>query len=497
MELYEKTAAELSRLLQAGEVSSVEVVRSFMDRIKKMEPYLKAFVTHTPGLALKTAAEVDEKRRRGESLHPLAGVPIAVKDNICTEGLRTTCASRILENYVPPYDATVYRKIKEVGMPVFGKTNMDEFAMGSSTEHSAFYPTRNPWDPERVPGGSSGGSAVAVAAAMVPLALGSDTGGSIRLPASMCGLTGLRPTFGRVSRYGLVAFASSLDQVGPLSVSAQDNALLLNLIAGSDPADSTSLPDPVPDYAERLSVDPSGLRVGLIEQNVEDGFDSEVIAAVKKAAFLLERRGAEVGVVSLPRTGYGLEAYYLIAPSEASSNLGRYDGVRHGICLEDETVESMFNRTRGGGFGAEVKRRIMIGTYALSAGYYDAYYLQAMKVRTLIRRDYETAFKKFDLLIGASSPTTAFKIGEKTDDPLQMYLSDICNITDSLAGVPSISVPSGLHSNGLPMGLQLTAPPLGESLLLKVAYFLEQEGEGPFPRPGSFTSEGGSLSDEA
>ncbi len=497
MELYDKTAAELSRLLQAGEVSSIEVVRSFLDRIKNMEPHLKAFITHTPGLALQTAAEVDKKRHRGESLHPLAGVPIAVKDNICSEGLLTTCASRILENYVPPYDATVYRKIKEAGMPVLGKTNMDEFAMGSSTEHSVFYPSRNPWDPQRVPGGSSGGSAVAVAAAMAPLALGSDTGGSIRLPASMCGLTGLRPTFGRVSRCGLVAFASSLDQIGPLSVSALDNALLLSLIAGADPGDSTSLPDPVPGYADSLAVDPSGLRVGLIEQNLADGFDREVTAAVRKAVSLLERRGAEVGTVSLPRTGYGLEAYYLIAPSEASSNLGRYDGVRHGISFEGETVESMFSRTRGEGFGPEVKRRIMIGTYALSAGYYDAYYLQAMKVRTLIRRDYEAAFKDFDLLIGASSPTPAFKLGEKTDDPLQMYLSDICNITDSLAGVPSLSVPSGLHSSGLPMGLQLTAPPLGEELLLKVAYCLEQECGDSFPRPASERAEGGNFSDEA
>lgn len=480
MELYEHSASDLSRMMRAKEVSAVEVVRSFLSRIEQVEPLLKAFITRTPDMALDRAAEVDKKRMRGEELHPLAGVPVAVKDNISTAGLRTTCASRILEQYIPPYDATVMRAINNAGMPVLGKTNMDEFAMGSSTENSAFYPTRNPWDLTRVPGGSSGGSAVAVSAGMAPLALGSDTGGSIRQPASLCGITGLRPTYGRVSRYGLIAFASSLDQIGPLTTCALDSALLINLIAGYDPLDSTSLPEDKPDYNLVLEPEIASLRVGLLKETLSGGFDPEVKAAVVKAASLLEKHGAEVGEVSLPRTDYGLGAYYLIAPSEASSNLGRYDGVRYGYCAPGETVEAMFSRTRGDGFGSEVKRRIMIGTYALSAGYYDAYYLQAMKVRTLIRRDYEKVFKKFDLLIGATTPTPAFKIGEKITDPLQMYLSDVCNINDSLAGVPSLSIPSGIHSSGLPMGMQLTAPPLQEIALLKTARFFE-ENRVPIP----------------
>ncbi len=492
MKLYEHTAAELSRLLQAKEVSSVDVVHSFLERIGLFDPHLKAFITPTPLMALDTAAEVDNRRMRKEKMHPLAGVPVAVKDNISTRDLRTTCASRVLENYVPPYDATVIGNLRNAGMPLLGKTNMDEFAMGSSTENSAFFPTRNPWDLSRVPGGSSGGSAVAVSTAMAPLALGSDTGGSIRQPASFCGVTGLRPTYGRVSRYGLIAFASSLDQIGTLTLTALDCAFLMNLIAGYDPLDSTSLPQDEPDYTDCTDPEVKGLRVGVIKQNVSAGFDREVTDAVLKAASLLEKNRAEVTEVSLPLTDYGLGAYYLIAPSEASSNLGRYDGVRYGYSAEGSSVEAMFSRTRGEGFGSEVKRRIMIGTYALSAGYYDAYYLQAMKVRTLIRHDYEAVFKNFDLLIGASSPTPAFKIGEKTADPLQMYLSDVCNITDSLAGVPSLSVPAGIHSSGLPMGMQLTASPLREKLLLKVASFFEQERDPLSLRPQLELSEGGS-----
>lgn len=476
MRLYEMTAAELGRRLRSREISSVEVVRSFLDRIDAVDPCLRAFITRTPDLALNAAAEIDRRRLRGEKLHLLAGVPIAIKDNISTLDLRTTCASRILENYIPPFDAAVVSAIKKAGMPILGKTNLDEFAMGSSTENSAFFCTRNPWDPDRVPGGSSGGSAVAVATGMAPLALGSDTGGSIRQPASLCGVTGLRPTYGRVSRYGLVAFASSLDQIGTVSTSALDGALLMNLIAGYDSRDSTSLPDRVPDYSSDLDSEPEKLRVGLIRYGNVDGFDPEVTEAVKKAASLLEEHGAAVGEVSLPLTDYGLSAYYLIAPSEASSNLGRYDGVRYGFRAEGDSIEAMFSRTRGEGFGAEVKRRIMIGTYALSAGYYDAYYLKAMKVRTLIRRDYEKAFEEFDLLLGAASPTPAFKLGEKTADPLQMYLSDVCNITDSLAGVPSLAVPGGLHSSGLPLGLQLTARPMQEKLLLKTGRFFEEQG---------------------
>lgn len=491
MKLYEHSAAGLSQLLKNKEVSSVDAVQSFMDRIERLDPHLKAFITHTPVMALDTATEIDNRRMNGEELQPLAGVPIAVKDNICTEGLHTTCASRMLENYVPPYDATVVGALRKAGLPILGKTNLDEFAMGSSTENSAFFPTRNPWDFSRVPGGSSGGSAAAVSSGMAPLALGSDTGGSIRQPASLCGVTGLRPTYGRVSRYGLIAFASSLDQIGPLTHGALDSALLMDLISGYDPLDSTSLPGKDPNFKASLDPDVKNLRIGVIRQDVTEGFDPEVTGAVHKIAAVLENNGAMVEEVSLPMTNYGLEAYYLIAPSEASSNLGRYDGVRYGYCAGGENIEEMFSRTRGEGFGPEVKRRIMIGTYALSAGYYDAYYLQAMKVRTMIRRDYEAVFKNFDLLMGPSSPTPAFKIGEKTDDPVQMYLSDVCNITDSLAGVPSLAVPSGFHSGGLPMGLQLTASPLQERLLLKVARFLELNYEGQQKRPDLKFFEGG------
>lgn len=481
MNLYELSAAELSTLLQSKEVGAVEVAQSFIGRIETVDPLLNAFISHTPELALETARAVDKERFRSADLHPLAGVPVAVKDNMCTEGLRTSCASRILENFIPPYDATVVLRLKQIGMPLLGKTNMDEFAMGSSTENSAFFTTRNPWDPSRVPGGSSGGSAVAVAAGMAPLALGSDTGGSIRQPASFCGLVGLRPTYGRVSRYGLIAFASSLDQIGPFALTARDGAMLLSAIAGYDPLDSTSLSEDVPDYTAGFENDIRKLRVGVINQGYKDAFDPEINAAVLKMVTLLKENGAEVDEVILPRSDYGLAAYYLIAPSEASSNLGRYDGVRYGHNAGGGNIEEMFSKTRGEGFGAEVKRRIMIGTYALSAGYYDAYYLQAMKIRTLIRRDYETAFERFDLLIGATTPTAAFKIGEKTDDPLQMYLSDICNITDALAGVPSISLPCGLHSSGLPLGVQLTASPLREGLLFSTANYLEQRRD-PLPR---------------
>lgn len=493
MKLYEKTADELSRLLKNKEVSAIEVVGDFLDRIEEVEPYLKAFITHTPALALETAREVDNRRVKGEVLHPLAGVPVAVKDNMCTENIRTTCGSKMLENYIPPYSASVVAALQNAGMPLLGKTNMDEFAMGSSTENSAFFITRNPWNTDRVPGGSSGGSAAAISAGMAPLALGSDTGGSVRQPASFCGVLGLRPTYGRVSRYGLIAFASSLDQIGPFALTARDCALLLSVISGHDPLDSTSLPKDVPAYAEELELNPGSLRVGVIRENVSDHFDAEIKEAVYKMVGKMEKDGAMVEEFSLPLTDYGLGAYYLIAPSEASSNLGRYDGVRYGYNAGGDDIESMFSKTRGVGFGAEVKRRIMIGTYALSAGYYDAYYLKAMKVRTMIRRDYEAAFKKYDLLVGATSPTTAFGIGEKTDDPLQMYLSDICNITDALAGVPSLSIPSGIHSNGLPIGMQLTASPFSENLLLKVASYFEKAGASLTERPLVEFPEGGII----
>jgi aspartyl-tRNA(Asn)/glutamyl-tRNA(Gln) amidotransferase subunit A len=483
LELFEMTALDLSRLLQKAEVSAAEVVSSFLCRIEAVEPSVRAFVTLTPDSALQDARKVDRQRMKGEALHPLAGVPVAIKDCICTEGLRTTCSSKILANYIPPYDATVIAKIRRAGLPILGKTNMDEFAMGSSTENSAFFPTRNPWDLTRVPGGSSGGSAAAVAAGMAPLALGSDTGGSVRQPAALCGLTGLRPTYGRISRFGLIAFASSLDQIGLLSLTAADGAIFLNLIAGYDPADSTSLPEDLPDYTATLKQGLAGLRVGVIRENIGAGFDPEINDAVARCVELLKGQGAEAGEVSLPHSGYALPAYYLISPSEASSNLGRYDGVRYGCRAAGESVGEMFSRTRGEGFGAEVKRRIMIGAYALSAGYYDAFYLQAMKVRTLIRRDFEEAFTEYDLLVGATTPSPAFKIGEKTEDPLQMYLSDVCTLSEALAGVPSLSAPCGLNSGGLPMGIQITAPPLKEELLFRPAYALEQARKVPFGRP--------------
>ncbi|MDY6826122.1 MAG: Asp-tRNA(Asn)/Glu-tRNA(Gln) amidotransferase subunit GatA [Bacillota bacterium] len=491
MKLYQKTAAELSRLLQNKEITAVEVLNSFMERVDEVDPQLKVFITCTFDSALETAAAVDHRRMENEKLHPLAGVPVAIKDNFCTEGIKTTCASKILESYIPPYDAAVVEKIKSIGMPILGKTNMDEFAMGSSTENSAFFVTRNPWDLECVPGGSSGGSAAAVAAGMVPFALGSDTGGSIRQPAALCGITGLRPTYGRVSRYGLIAFASSLDQIGPLALNALDCSLLLEAIAGYDQRDSTSLHREVPQYSAAVDRELEGVKIGLIKENISANFDPEIKDAVLKMAALFEENGASVTEVSLPHTDYGLSAYYLIAPSEAASNLGRYDGVRYGFSANGDNIFSLFSRTRGQGFGTEVKRRIMIGTYALSAGYYDAYYLQAMKVRTLIRRDYEKAFQNFDIIVGATTPTPAFKLGEKADDPLQMYLSDVCNITDALAGVPSLSIPTGLHSKGLPMGMQLTAAPLNEGLLFQAAAVLEKcNDSSPVGRPSILPVEG-------
>lgn len=483
MELYEVGAAGLSSMFRSGEVSSVEIVESFLHRIEQVDPHLRAFITRTPDMALATAAEVDSRRKRGVELHPLAGIPVAVKDNISTAGVLTTCASRILSNYKPPFNATVIEALEKAGMPILGKTNLDEFAMGSSTENSAFFPTCNPWDLTRVPGGSSGGSAAAVSSLMAPLALGSDTGGSIRQPASFCGVTGLRPTYGRVSRYGLVAFASSLDQVGVLGRSALDCAMLMNLIAGYDPLDSTSLPEPVGDYTKSLEPEVKNLKIGILNPAKSDGFEVEITAAVANLAMLMEEAGADVEEVSISLTDYGLSAYYLIAPSEASSNLGRYDGVRYGCPAGGNNIEELFSRTRARGFGAEVKRRIMIGTYALSAGYYDAYYLKAMQVRTLIRREYDKLFSSFDILLGPSSPTCAFKIGEKTGDPLKMYLSDVCNINESLAGVPSLALPCGVNSEGLPLGIQLSAAPLREDLLFKVAHFFEKRLDHMRPGP--------------
>ena len=480
MKLFEMTALDLSRLLQKKEVSAVEVTQSFIERAKEVEPQVQAYITRTPETALAEAGAVDEKRGRGEALHPLAGVPLAVKDNFCSCGVRTTCASRFLEEYIPPEDAAVVNRARAAGMPLLGKTNLDEFAMGSSTENSAFFPTRNPWDFSRVPGGSSGGSAAAVSSGTAPLALGSDTGGSVRQPAAFCGLVGLRPTYGRVSRAGLIALASSLDQAGLLTLTAADAALLLELIAGADPADPTTSDEPVAGYLPALQAGVKGLRVGLLAENMPAHFGAEIIAAVHKAAKSLEENGAMVEEVSLPHTGHSLEAYHLICAAEAASNLGRFDGVRYGRSAAGENVTEMYSRSRGEGFGPEVKRRILLGTHILREGQYEPYYVQAMRVRTLIRRDYESAFERFDLLLGAVTPTTAFKLGEKVDDPVAMYHADICILPGPLAGVPAISVPYGLDTGGLPIGVQLTAAPFREETLFRAAHLLEQD-RGPEP----------------
>jgi aspartyl-tRNA(Asn)/glutamyl-tRNA(Gln) amidotransferase subunit A len=431
----------------------------------------------TPEVARERAAAVDVHSTTGAPQSPVAGIPIALKDVLTTNGIRTTCGSKILEEYVPPYDCTAWTRLSGAGAVLVGKTNCDEFAMGSSNENSAYGPVHNPWDLDAVPGGSSGGSAAAVAAGEVIWALGTDTGGSVRQPASLCGVVGLKPTYGLVSRYGLIAFASSLDTVGTFTRSVRDAAVLLGVMAGKDPRDATSLDAEIPDYLQGLDRDVRGLRVGVIDGTFGEGVEPGVRDAMRTAVDRLASLGAEVGDVSLPHADYALSAYYLIAPSEASSNLARYDGVRYGIRAEGDHTDSiaMMSATRGQGFGPEVKRRIMLGTYALSAGYYDAYYGQAQKVRTLIIRDYEAAFAGFDVLVSPTSPTTAFRIGERSEDPMAMYLSDVFTIPANLAGVPAISVPCGLDSAGLPVGVQLTAPILGEPVLFRAAHALEAE----------------------
>ena len=475
------SAAALADRLQAGEVSSVEATRAHLDRIAAVEPAVHAFLHVSDDDALATAADVDARRAAGEQLHPLAGVPIAVKDVVVTRGVPTTAGSKILEGWLPPYDATLVERIKAARLPILGKTNMDEFAMGSSTEHSAYGNTHNPWDLERIPGGSGGGSAAAVGAFEAPLAIGTDTGGSIRQPAAVTGTVGVKPTYGSVSRYGLIALASSLDQAGPVTRTVLDSALLHELIGGHDPRDSTSIPDPLPDLvgAARLGAngDLSGVRVGVITELQGEGYQAGVLARFHESLDLLQRAGAEVVEVSCPHFTYALAAYYLILPAEASRNLAKFDGMRFGLRVEPSegpvTAERVMAATRGQGFGDEVKRRIILGTYALSAGYYDAYYGSAQKVRTLIQRDFAAAFAQADVLVSPTAPTTAFKLGEKLDDPLAMYLNDVATIPANLAGVPGLSLPAGLSDDGLPVGFQVLAPAKADDRLYRVGAALE------------------------
>lgn len=498
------TAEALARAVRAGEQSAAALVEDCLAAIDRGDGELNAFNLVLPDEARAAAQVVDERVAAGEDPGPLAGVPVAVKDNMCTRGVPTTCSSRILEGWRPPYDATAIERLTEAGAIVVGKTNLDEFAMGSSTETSAFGVTRNPYDRSRVPGGSSGGSAAAVAARFTPLAFGSDTGGSIRQPAALCGVVGVKPTYGLVSRYGLVAFASSLDQIGPFATTVADAALALEIIGGHDARDATSIPKAVPQLRDHLGEGVDGLRVGIVTELVDaEGMAPEVAARTRDAATALEKAGAQVGEVSVPSAGYGLSAYYLIAPAEASSNLARYDGVRYGLRADGPTTGEMYDRTRTQGFGAEVKRRIMLGTYALSAGYYDAFYGKAQRVRTLILQDFEAAYSQFDVLLAPTSPTTAFEVGAKTDDPLTMYLNDVCTIPSNLAGHPAMSVPFGSGEGGLPIGVQLLAPALGEVQMFRAAAALEAAAP-DLPAPslagigtGSTVGTGGSHNEEA
>lgn len=504
MSLVDLTAFELLAQLQSRKVTSLEVNKAFLDRIDRYDGTVGAFLRVDREASLARAEAIDRRRAAGQPLGKLAGLPVAVKDVLCTQGEPTTCGSRMLQHFRPPYDATVIAALKRADAVLIGKTNMDEFAMGGSTENSAFQLTRNPWDLSRIPGGSSGGAAACVAARMAPLSVGTDTGGSIREPASLCGVTGMKPTYGRVSRYGLVAFASSLDQIGPLAWTVEDAALLLEVLAGHDPCDSTSVDRPVPRYTETVREPLRDLRIGLVREHFGEGLDGEVESAVREGVRVYESLGARVKWVSLPHSKYAVATYYIIAPSEASSNLARYDGVhfgyrtdekamaaeldaerkaleragdRQGLANLDNALIRMYRRTRAEGFGGEVKRRIMLGTYALSAGYYDAYYLKALKVRRLIRQDFDNAFEEVDLIAGPVSPATAFKIGEKVDDPLAMYLFDLYTVSTNLAGNAGISVPCGFDSRGLPIGLQLQSPPFEEERLLRGAQMYQQATE--------------------
>lgn len=474
MEIWKKSLRELSELIKSKELKPSEVVEAFIERKNQIEDKVKAYVTVTDEIAIEDAKKKDEEILKLEDIPALFGLPIAIKDNISTKGIRTTCSSRMLENFVPVYDATVIERLKQSGYIITGKTNLDEFAMGSSTENSAFFTTRNPWDLDRVPGGSSGGSAAAVAAGMVPASLGSDTGGSIRQPAAFCGVVGLKPTYGRVSRYGLVAFASSLDQIGPITRTVEDAALLMNIIAGKDNRDSTSKNVEVPNYLDFIGKDIKGLKIGIPKEFFPSDLDSDIKQIIMDSAKKLQQEGAILEEISLPYTQYAIETYYIIAPSEASSNLARFDGVRYGYRASTYTdLEEMYSKTRDEGFGPEVKRRIMIGTYVLSSGYYDAYYLKAQKVRTLIYQDFIKAFEKVDVILTPTTPDVAFKVGEKSSDPIQMYLSDIFTVSINLATVPAISVPCGFK-DGLPVGLQIIGKPFDEGTIIKVADRVEK-----------------------
>jgi len=483
-ELNQLTIHEAHELLKSRQLSSVELTKSVLRRISEIDGKVRACVTVSDDAALKEADRVDTYIRTGGEIAPLTGIPALIKDVMCTRGIRTTCGSRMLENFVPPYDATVIEKLRTQNAIIVGKTNMDEFAMGSSNEHSAFFTTCNPWDLSRVPGGSSGGSAAAVSAGEAIYALGSDTGGSNRQPAGFCNLVGLKPTYGRVSRFGLIAFASSLDQIGPMTRDVTDCALVMNAIAGHDPRDSTSMPHPVPDYTSHLVPDVKGLKIGVPREYLVEGMEIEVREALEAALEKLSDLGAQIDRdASLPHTRYALTAFYILAPSEASANLARYDGVKYGFSAEDAgNVIETTERTREEGFGAEVKRRIMLGTYALSAGYHDAYYIKAQKVRTLIKQEFDQAFEQYDVLITPTSPTVPFKLGEKLDDPVQMYLSDVCTLPMNIAGIPAISIPGGF-SGDLPIGLQIVGKPFDEGTLLRVAYAYEQATDWHRRRP--------------
>ncbi len=509
-DLVELTATDLLERFRTGQLRAVELVEACLEQIRRYDSHIGAFLQVDAEEALAQAAQIDRRRQAGEPLGSLAGIPVAIKDNLCTQGVPTTCGSRMLADFRPPYDATVIQRLKSADAILLGRTNMDEFAMGGSTETSAFQKTRNPWDLERIPGGSSGGSAACVAARMTPLAVGTDTGGSIRQPAALCGVVGLKPTYGRVSRYGLVAFASSLDQIGPLARSVEDAALLLEVLAGHDPKDSTSVPTPVPPYSKTVGQKLPDLRIGIVPEHYTEGLDAEVAQAVQEAVKLYRSLGATVREVHLPHSKYAVAAYYIIAPSEASSNLARYDGVHFGYRTPEQAMRAqleaeqaalrragnqaaleeldsplvrMFRQTRSEGFGPEVKRRIMLGTYALSAGYYEAYYLKALKVRRLIRQDFDQAFQQVDIILGPVTPAPAFRLGEKIHDPLAMYLFDLYTVVTNLAGICGISIPCGFSRQGLPIGLHLQAPPFEEERLLRAAAMFQQATQWHRHRP--------------